>query len=882
MSDYNWQTVETIIDEVLALPVENREEYIRERCEGNEELKDEVTLLLASITESEGWLENPGEYKRELFDELSEDFSALSAQQPLIGSKIGAYIIKEEIGFGGMGKVFRAERDEDHLTHHVAIKVLNKHRASATIIERFKREQQVLAKLNHPHIARFFDGGVTADGSPYIIMEYVRGIPIDEYCRDNGCSVPQKISLFKDVLKGVRYAHENLVIHRDLKPANILVTENGKVKILDFGISKLMDEELDTELTMEGARLLTPKFAAPEQIMEHNITTATDTYSLGVLLYHLITSTFPYNLKNLSQYEAEQVILKSDPQKPSETVDNPLLKKQLSGDLDAILLKAIRKEADYRYRTANDFLDDLLSFEKNLPVSAHEDSRSYRFKKFIKRNKKNVSFASLLFFVVITLIGFYTLRITEERNQANIEAEKAEQITGFMIDLFSASDPYEAQGDTIPVRTVLNKGFEKLDNLNNQPLLKSAIQGTIGKVFLNLGDYNEAENLLLQSLTLEKEHGEDEAKLATLHNDLGVLYHRQEQIDKAKPHYLQAIEIKKKVLGINNLDYAQSLSDYGALMRISNNLDSAKILYKEALEIRQRNLPEDHPDITTILNNIAVIYNKEGKLDESEKYYKKALNIRVSNFGETHPKVANTLNNLAVLYRRKGDFDQAAYYYQKTLRIRKDLFGNDHPEVAQSINNYAGFLKEKGDLEKAEDLYVEALDIRRELFGENHIKTGTSYNNLANIYLLKNKLEEAESMYRKAIDIYGNVLGEDHLYVGIVLSNLGRTNTLKNNFESAAAILNRSYEILTASSSRPTLSISNVLFYKGNLALQQQDIGKATNHHEEALAIRFNLLGENHPEVRESMETLHELYQKQDQLLKLDSLQKHTSIYLKL
>lgn len=359
MGDLNWEKVETIIDEILQLPEDQQETYIEKRCSDDEQTMTEVIDLLHAIRESEGWLEDSYQFRDSLLNELANDFELKTSQQSFIGSKIGSYTIRKKIGEGGMGAVFLGERSDGDFEHQVAIKIVRQGFTIGENIQRFRREQKILAGMNHPGIARLFDGGVTDDGSPYIIMEYVDGMPITEYCKQQNCTIDDKLSLFIQVLKAVRHAHENLVIHRDLKPGNILVTESGDVKVLDFGISKLLEEDDSPTITQTGARLLTLKYAAPEQIKQTNITTATDLYALGVMFYELVADDLPFDLNDKSRYESEQIILNESPPKPSGKVSSDQLKKNLSGDLDAICLKSLRKEPEKRYRVANEFLGDL-------------------------------------------------------------------------------------------------------------------------------------------------------------------------------------------------------------------------------------------------------------------------------------------------------------------------------------------------------------------------------------------------------------------------------------------------------------------------------------------------------------------------------------------
>ncbi|MDZ7805720.1 MAG: serine/threonine-protein kinase [Gracilimonas sp.] len=418
MGEFRWNKIEDIIDQVLDLPKEQRLPYLEKTCT-DEGLKAEVLEMLQSISDSEGWLEGLRGYRQKVFDEDFESISSLSSDT-LIGTQFGSYTITKKIGEGGMGVIFLAERSDDTFNHQVAIKIIRNGRATEENIQRFKREQQILARLNHPGIAQLYDGGVTDEGFPYIIMEYVDGIPITEYCVKHQCSVSEKIRLIKQVLKAVQNAHENLTVHRDLKPDNILIDSSGNVKILDFGISKLLEDEDNLMLTQTGSKILTPRYAAPEQIKGERITTSTDMYSLGVVFYKLLTGTDPYQLDDKTRYEVEQTIIQDEPGKPSEVVNDPQFKRTLKGDLDAILLKSMRKEYDKRYRVASEFMEDLRHYEAGLPVSAHEGNFTYKAQKFIKRNKQPILYTAVTFLILISTALYYTGQLRyEEKSGKN-------------------------------------------------------------------------------------------------------------------------------------------------------------------------------------------------------------------------------------------------------------------------------------------------------------------------------------------------------------------------------------------------------------------------------------------------------------------------------
>jgi len=385
-----WNKIESIVDEALTLSGRERETYIAEQCTNDAVLLGHVTQLLNEIKEAD---ENSFlEFKSDNFRKIanSQQFKKVEYAK---GDAIGPYQVEAIIASGGMGSVYKAKRADGAFEMEVAIKFIKTQNYNRETLRRFELEQKILAKLQHPNIARLLDGGLTKkDGVPYIILEYVNGTPINEYCTKYNCSIEERITLLKQVLQAVGFAHENLVIHRDLKPGNIFVDESGKVKILDFGISKLLEEENEGPgiHTQTGVRLLTTRYAAPEQIRQENITTATDMYALGVVFYELLSGFSPYELENTSRYGIEQAVIHQDALKPSQKSNIDTDKKKLKGDLDAIALKAIRKEPERRYRVANEFLEDISDFENGLPVSARDGSMKYRTQKFLSRHKQGV------------------------------------------------------------------------------------------------------------------------------------------------------------------------------------------------------------------------------------------------------------------------------------------------------------------------------------------------------------------------------------------------------------------------------------------------------------------------------------------------------------
>ncbi|WP_445664881.1 protein kinase domain-containing protein [Fodinibius sp. AD559] len=845
MGDLRWEKVEQIVDEILDLPAEQRQAYIEKTCGHDQNLKSEVTQLIESIFDSEGWLTDLNEYKHEFYNDVSEGLESLSTNQDFVGRQVGSYTIKKKIGQGGMGLVYLADRSDDNFDHQVAIKIIREGQATEANIQRFRREQRILAGLKHPGIAQLYDGGVTAEGAPYIIMEYVCGVPLTEYCRTHNSSIKERIDLFKQVLQAVRYAHENLVIHRDLKPDNILVDESGKVKILDFGISKLLQDEDDIALTQTGSRILTPKYAAPEQIKQTKITTATDLYSLGIIFYELLSNKPPFYLDDCTTYQAEQIILKQAPTRPSTKVSDSKIKKRIQGDLDAITLKAIRKESEHRYRMANEFLEDLKNYQKGIPVTAHEDSFRYRSQKFFKRHKQGIAVAAGVLLFLIGLTGFYTWQIAQERNQAKLQAQRAErqatraeQVSKFMIDLFDSNLPERTSGEDIPVSTVIDAGIANLNKQQLSPVNRATILGVIAQVQVKLSEIESARQLSSQAFVLitdsVENHNINTVDIPTIY---GQIAYQAGNFEKA----LRAFQTGDSLFKVNNLtntyeyrtlkynlvnlyteqkDYQEALkildkldpgtfgddreaiiekSDYFNYKAITlKNLGKQKEalpIYKKALKYRLEAYGANNPEVGTIYHNIGNVYISLGQYNKALKYSNRAYEIRNNTLGPNHNLTASTLWGLSIINRNLGNFDQALKYAQEAGAILKESFGADHWKYAYTIRGQAEVLIKMKEFLKAQKKADIAIEIINNNYPSNVTFKAHFNATYTNIYKGLEDLDKAAEYYSKSIVFLRRGLGDKHPQLGEMLISYAKMEMGRNNYKKAYPLLEETLEI---------------------------------------------------------------------------------------
>ena len=710
--------------------------------------------------------------------------------------RIGPYRILRELGQGGMGTVYLAARADEEFHKRVALKVIRSGTDSADVVRHFKRERQILASLDHPHIAKLLDGGTTDDGLPYLVMEYVEGERLLSYCDSRNLPIPDRLKIFQSISSAVEYAHRNLVVHRDIKPANILVADDGSPRLLDFGIAKLLNPELAGEAPTATAMAMTPEYASPEQARGDRITTATDVYSLGVVLYELLTGHHPYRLTSRQPLDVLRAVAEQDPEKPSTAVQRRTastqpgggaaiavspedvartrestaekLTRRLRGDLDNIVLLALRKEPQRRYASVEAFSDDVRRYLEGLPVKARKPTAGYRAGKFVRRHVAGLTASAV---VVFLLVGFalalalQSARIARERDlaekeraTAQRERETAQRVSGFLVDLFKVSDPGEARGNSITAREVLDKGSAKIaTELQDQREVRATLMDAMGAVYFNLGLY-----------------------------------------EKAIPLLQEALQTRRAVLGNGHLEVADTLTNLANVSKEKGDYAAAEAGHREALAIRRKVLGNDHADVAASLNNLGNALWAKGDWVEAGTTYREALALKRKLLGNEHPDVAIGLNNLAIVLAHNADYDGAEALFREALALKRKQLGNEHPAVARSLNNVAAVLMHKGDYAAAESLHREALALKRKLLGNEHAEVAGTLNNLADTLCRQRKAAEAEPLAREAVAIFRKTLASGHPTIAEGESVLGGCLALSGRFAEAEPLLLGSYPVLKA------------------------------------------------------------------------------------
>ncbi|MGE0884382.1 MAG: tetratricopeptide repeat protein [Blastocatellales bacterium] len=860
MNPERWQRIGEIFCTVADRPADEREAYLTRVCGDDEELRREVLDLLAQ-SPPDSFLDDPIRHAAFALNNESED--------EMLGRRIGPYRLSCLIGRGGMGAVYEAVRDDQQFDQRVALKLIKRGMDTDFVRQRFLRERQILAGLDHPHIARLLDGGTTADGLPYFVMEFVAGEPITTYCRNKELSFEAKLRLFRDVCAAVQHAHQKLVVHRDLKPSNILVTAEGMPKLLDFGIAKLLSSDVAQAptRTLTSVRLMTPEYASPEQVRGGAITTATDVYALGVVLYELLTGRRPHQFDTYAPLEIERAICDTEAPRPSEIVDSSLkLGKKLSGDLDNIVMTALRKEPERRYPSVEKFSEDIRRHLAGLPITARADTFSYRASKFMQRHRVGVAAASLVLLSLLAGIFATTYAARQarvERDRANQAAATAEAVTQSLVSVFEFADPGTAKGNAITAKELLDEGAEKVVlELKAQPAVQAKLMDTIGGLYQRIGVYDRAQQLMEESLKLRRRtFGAEHVDVATSLHHLAALAYERSDYATSESTFREALEMRRKLLGKEHADIADSMSGLGQTLMALGKFPEAESLVRQALEMRRRLLTPGHKDIAESLNGLGRVLSEQGKFAEAAETYRQSLAIHRTLYGEEHPLVANSLNNLAAMLHELGDYNAAEPLFREALGLRQKLLGNEHPDVAVSLANLASLLQDKHEYDEAEQLYRQALDLRRKLFGENHLKLTVTMNNLATLLAAKGDYDGCEALHRQTLAIRIRELGEDHHEVGTSLNNIASILYLKGNYAEAEKLQRRAISVYQKSLKPDHWMIHRSRSHLGACLIKLKRYREA----EEQLLMAYAGLkaarGESHELTRRTASRLVELYE---------------------
>jgi serine/threonine-protein kinase len=869
-----WMRVNAVLDAAMdAETGEERDALLKTAFAGDPEVRPHVLSLLDADARARGVLDTSAE---ELFSPLLDAAPQASPDlEP--GAEIPPYRVVRQIGRGGMGSVYLAERADGQFTQQVALKVIKRGMDTEEITRRFLLEREILARLQHPNIARLLDGGVTSDGRPYFAMEMVDGVPITAYTDGKRLTVDQRLALFEDVCAAVDYAQRHLIVHRDLKPSNILVTSEGRVKLLDFGVAKLLgswEGASAAGLTRTGMRLLTPEYAAPEQVRGDPATTATDVYALGAVLFELLAGRRLFTGRGRSRSQLEQSILEEDPEPLSlaasrtmkipgpggtEVTLTPLdvasarrshpraLKRKLRGDLTTIVGKALRKEPEERYASAQALLQDLRNFRSGLPVAARRPSLRYRAAKSLRRNR--LAFAAVA--LVILALGAGLAGTAWQARNASREAERANVIKDFLIGLFKDASPDAAQGADLTASQILSRGASRIeDDLGSHPEIRAEVQGIIGGLYEEIGDYESARPLLEQAHeTFRRLHGAGDDRVAASLVQMAALEIYDADYVKADSLLRRALAIRSRVLDPGDPRLAVVLSDLAVAKRNLGAYDEAEALHRRVIAIDRAAYGDDHLELAKDYSNFAILKDDLGQADSAEVFHREALRIRRSQLPREHSAVATTLHNLGEMLLARSKLEDAEASYREAVAIKRKIFRGEHPSLANSLRGLAKVLQNKGNLAAADSVLQEALAMSRRRLGDDHTQVANCLNDVAVVAYHRGDLDEAIRALRESLAIWEKALPPEHPTIWTVRSNLAAVEQQRGRPEEAEIEYRKALEFHRASlgprHDKVALDLNNI----GVAVRVQGKAREAAGAHREALDIHRETLGLDHQET---------------------------------
>ena len=786
-----WTRIQTLFEQALDRPKDEQSAWLRAQCGGDPELYREVDALLEGDA-----------HRHTLFDGRAADLltpsdfgAALVTSRE--GERVGPWRLGDRIGEGGMGAVYRAHREGD-FQQTAALKLIKPGMDSEAVVARFQAERQILARLQHPGIARLLDGGLTDQKRPYFAMELVDGEPITAYCDERQLDVPARLHLFTQVCEAVRYAHRQLVVHRDLKPSNILVVEDASATprpvLLDFGIARLLADDSDLELTRTGHRVLTPSYAAPEQLRGEPPTTATDVYALGGLLYRLLCGAPPIDTEGRSVAEVELAVLNDTPKRPSDCVtldaarnrsaSEDELARTLRGDLDVICLKALETEPERRYGSAAELLSDVQRQLEGQPIEARPATRRYRTGLFLKRHRAGVVGTAAAVIALIALTGFYTARLANERDRAEAEAATAQQTAEFLEGLFEGADPDEAQGLELTAADLLQAGSRQLEeDLEDQPEVRADLHLVIGKVYRKLGAYDSSRTHLERALALRQQLG-DPLGASEVQSHLAVTLRRAGDPEQAIEMNRAAIATQSALVGPDDPEVGVLYSSLGAAYHDLGKLDEAEAAYRETLRILDRQ-PDYADDRDAVQNNLSgLLYNRQ-EYAEAAEMAGRVVKSQMERYGPTRTSVGIAWGTYGRALHDSGDPDGAEAAYRQSIDIFRRLLGDDHPSLAYSLLDLGSLQMDRGDYAESEATIREAIRIREAAYAPGDPYIGRAVKNLGFLYLDIGRLDDAELQFTRALESLRPGLGNDHYRVAESAGGLAKVYAAQGRFARA-------------------------------------------------------------------------------------------------
>jgi len=838
-----FRRLEELFHRAAAQPVAEREAFLARECADDEALGDRVAALLAAEETAE--------------DRIRGTVRAHLEDAP--PRRLGAYRIVEEIGRGGFATVYRAERSDEAFHKEVAIKLTHAAHVTPDLLERLRRERQILAHLEHPYIARILDGGSTEAGVPYVVMECIDGEPIDQVCRHRRWSPRQRLELFRKVCDAVRHAHARLILHRDLKPSNILVTPDGTPKLLDFGIAKVLDDGgvaspglmpgMETTLTRPGARLLTPEYASPEQILGEPLTTAADVYSLGVVLYLLLCDQRPYTFTSGRWAEVERVICEAEIVPPSVRRGEAGRWRRFWSpvdDLDAIVLTAMAREPGDRYGSVEHLAEDVRRYLAGLPISARRPTWGYRAARFLGRHRVAATAAAL---VALTLTAATGVTAWQAR-EAERQRRRATEVATFLEGLFEVSDPYHSPGRELTARELLDQGARRIRHgLEQDPAVRAALMATMGRVYRQLALYDQAEPLLQEALAERRRIlGETHGEVAESLRDLGILQTERGECETAAASLEAALANQRERFGATALPLAETLLYRARLALECGNLEAAERWVREALAVQRRHRGEESVEVAEAEALLARLWFQRGDYDRAGALMETILDKRQRLLGPHHPDVAVSLQELAAVDHANGHPASAIPRYEASLRLLREIFGEHHGLIARTMLNLGTAHGQLEAWEISERWLRRALESATVVYGPEHPLVADCLYELGHARWRLGDLAEAETLYRRSLVLRRQALGPQHPLVADSLLAVAKSVAEREPTQ-AEALYRETVELFTAILPPDDYRHANPHLRLGRLLTARGEHTAAEVHFRRALEVRQASLPEDHYEI---------------------------------
>jgi serine/threonine-protein kinase len=797
MESVAWTRIEQVLDLVLERDPSEWSAVLDETCGTDPELRRAVEDLLSRATEAREYLESPP-----ALTAAALVAQAQSRHDDQAGRRIGAYRIVRQIGRGGMSRVFLAERADGQFEQRVALKLLRPGMDNEIDRERFRSERQILASLEHPHVARLLDGGVTEDGSPYLVLEYVDGQPIDAHCEARQLPPRARLELFLAVIDATQYAHRNLIVHRDLKPSNILVADDGAVKLLDFGLAKLLEPVRETEdalTTRTGHRWMTPEYAAPEQIRGEPVSTLTDVYQLGAVLYELVTGQPPFGKRGANVRALEDAVLSAEPAAPSSALASSE-RARLRGDVDAIVLKALRKEPDQRYTSAQALADDLRRHLTGHPVLARRQTAAYRARRFAHRHRVGIAAAGAIVIMAIAYgvtVTVQRARVQRALAQAKVGTEKAEQVTDFVLGLFEASEQGRVFRDTVSAQELLRRGTARARELTGQPEVRAEMLDAVGQIHYQLGDYEQAEKLFQEVLALRRQVlGEDHLDVATSLARLEPLAEQRGDMAAAIDLTRRALDIRRRHLGPEDPLTVESLFWYAQSLHEGGEEARAQAVFDEWAAAFAKQPPSLTPRRGYELLHLGQMLEFRRQYDAARPQYEEALRIFRTLYGDQHPSVGRTQYQIADLLIKQDKFIEAEHRLRSAIATIRAAYPAGHSDLTLALSSFGRVLRHLKKWEEAEAVTREVLDIARHSYGPDHPTVAIRMQDLGVLLTQRGSYAEADPYLRSALRIQRSRFGDHNVMTAYASVALGDERRLGGDLVEAESLLVRAFAVL--------------------------------------------------------------------------------------